>query len=59
MLQISYCLLCATVKTVNTAVVVFLLLTMLMALIEMIFLPVFARHSVKKYGNGKNLNYKY
>lgn len=23
------------------------------------FFPVFVRHNVKKYGNGKNLNYKY
>lgn len=57
--QIGYCLLFATLKTINTTVVLFLPLTILMELIEMIFLPMFARHNVKKYGNGKNLNYKY
>lgn len=62
MLQVRFCLLCITsTAAVNTTVVVFLPLShfKLVEIIEMLFFPMFVRHNVKKYGNGKNLNCKY
>lgn len=61
MFQVRCCLLCTTSTTVNVTIVEFLSLicSKLIDLIEMVFFSMFVRHNVKKYGNGKNLNYKY